>query len=333
MQVGANVTESCEVSGRFLDYLYAITYAVILIPGLIGNVLALWVFYMYVKETKRAVIFMINLAIADLLQVLSLPLRIFYYLHKSWPFGRFLCMFCFYLKYVNMYASIFFLVCISVRRFMYLIYPFRFTDRKRLFDVYVSFAGWIVVCVSCLPFPLLRIGNETSGGGNDRKCFADLPLLDIGFANSIVTVTVAELFGFVSPLVIVLFCTWRTVTSLREPHAASHDLGEKRKALKMILTCAGVFLICFAPYHFSFPLDFLAKANKIASCWQRRAILTLHPVALCLASLNCCLDPVIYYFTTDEFRRRLSRQDLVDGAELQILYSKDFTDQSVDRSS
>lgn len=333
MQIDANATEACDVDARFLDYLYAITYAIILIPGLIGNVLALWVFYVYMKETKRAVIFMINLAIADLLQVLSLPLRIFYYLHKSWPFGRFLCMFCFYLKYVNMYASIFFLVCISVRRFKYLIYPFNFTGRRRLCDVYISVAGWIFICVSCLPFPLLRIGNETSSGGNDTKCFADLPLLDIGFAASIVTVTVAELFGFVSPLVIVLFCTWRTVTSLREPHAASHDLGEKRKALKMILTCAGVFLVCFAPYHFSFPFDFLAKANKIGSCSQRKAILTLHPVALCLASMNCCLDPVIYYFTTDEFRRRLSRQDLVDGTELQSFYSKDFTEQSVCRSS
>ncbi|XP_069799099.1 probable G-protein coupled receptor 174 [Dendropsophus ebraccatus] len=334
MQTGANVTVSCEVDGRFLDYLYAITYAIILIPGLIGNVLALWVFYMYVKETKRAVIFMINLAIADLLQVLSLPLRIFYYLHKSWPFGRFLCMFCFYLKYVNMYASIFFLVCISVRRFMYLIYPFNFTDRKRLFDVYVSVAGWVVVCASCLPFPLLRLGNGTSVGDNDQKCFVDLPLVDIGFANSILTVTVAELFGFITPLAIVLFCTWRTVTSLREPHAASHDLGEKKKALKMILTCTGVFLVCFAPYHFSFPLDFLAKANKISSCSQRKAILTLHPVAICLASMNCCLDPVIYYFTTDEFKRRLSRQDLVDGTELQILYSKDFIDAtSITRSN
>ncbi|XP_018430743.1 PREDICTED: probable G-protein coupled receptor 174 [Nanorana parkeri] len=315
MLSGDNVTE-CKVDEQFINYLYAITYAIILVPGLIGNVLALWVFYAYMKETKRAVIFMINLAIADLLQVLSLPLRIFYYLNKSWPFGRFMCMFCFYLKYVNMYASIVFLVCISVRRFLYLIYPFRFTDRKRMFDVYVSVAGWIVVCVSCLPFPLMRIGNNATSSEN--KCFADLPLRDIGIANSVLAVTFAELFGFVSPLAVVVYCSWRTVMLLKEPHSASHDLGEKKKALKMILTCAFVFLLCFAPYHLSFPLDFLAKANKIQSCAHRKAIMTLHPVALCLASMNCCLDPVIYYFTTDEFKRRLSRQDIVDCTELEI---------------
>lgn len=61
------------------------------------------------KRTK-AVIFMINLALADLVHILSLPLRIYYYFTHTWPFGRSICLFCFYLKFFNMYASIIFLV-------------------------------------------------------------------------------------------------------------------------------------------------------------------------------------------------------------------------------
>lgn len=53
---------------------------------------------------------MINLALADLAHVLSLPLRIYYYFTHTWPFGRGVCLFCFYLKYLNMYAAIVFLV-------------------------------------------------------------------------------------------------------------------------------------------------------------------------------------------------------------------------------
>lgn len=53
---------------------------------------------------------MINLAFADLAHILSLPLRIYYYFTHSWPFGRGVCLFCFYLKYLNMYAAIVFLV-------------------------------------------------------------------------------------------------------------------------------------------------------------------------------------------------------------------------------
>ncbi|NXK18927.1 GP174 protein, partial [Arenaria interpres] len=294
---------------------YAITYTFILIPGLIGNTLALWVFYGYMKETKRAVIFMINLAIADLSQVLSLPLRIFYYLTGTWTFGSAVCMFCFYLKYVNMYASIYFLVCISVRRYLFLMHPFKFSDCKRICDVYISIVGWVVVCIGCLPFALLRLHKE----GDNQTCFVDLPVKNIGVPTSIVMMTIGELVGFVTPLLIILYCSWKTILSLKEKNSASHGLGEKKKALKMILTCALVFLICFAPYHISFPLDFFVKTNIIKNRCVQKVISVFHVVALCLASLNSCVDPVIYYFTTEEFRRRLSRQDLQDSIQLHNL--------------
>ncbi|XP_030621465.1 probable G-protein coupled receptor 174 [Chanos chanos] len=299
---------------KYQHHIYAIIYAVILVPGLIGNTLALWVFHAYVKETKKAVIFMINLAIADLLQVLSLPLRIYYYLNDSWPFGHFFCMFSFYLKYVNMYASIFFLTCISVRRCRLIIYPLRFNTSKRWRDRTWCALGWFLVCLGCLPFPLLRRGNGIESNGTTR-CFSELPMVTLDKASGLSLLTVAELMGFLLPLAVVLTCTWLTAGSLREKNCVLHDLGEKSKALKMVLSCTCVFLICFVPYHITFPLDFLAKSAMV-SCTFRSAILHCHPLTLCLASLNSCLDPVMYYFTTDEFKRRLSRPELSESFQL-----------------
>ncbi|XP_067414238.1 probable G-protein coupled receptor 174 [Emydura macquarii macquarii] len=314
MKINMTTDNSICYNNTDVKCYYAITYTLILAPGLIGNVLALWVFYGYMKETKRAVIFMINLTIADLAQVLPLPLRIFYYMSRTWPFGGGVCMFCFYLKYVNMYASIYFLVCISVRRFLFLMYPFKFNDCKRIYDVYISIAGWIVVCIGCLPFSLLRFNYSEMNISN--KCFADLPINDIKLSNSIVMMTIGELIGFVTPLLIILYCSWKTILSLKEKNSIPHDFGEKKKALKMILTCAVVFLICFTPYRLSFPLDFLVRSHQIKNPHARNVISIFHAVALCLASLNSSVDPVIYYFTTDEFRRRLSRQDLQDSIQL-----------------
>ncbi|XP_015207000.1 probable G-protein coupled receptor 174 [Lepisosteus oculatus] len=310
---------STEDLKKYVHFIYAVTYTVILVPGLIGNVLALWVFYAYVKETKKAVIFMINLAIADLAQVLSLPLRIYYYLNHSWPFGEFLCMFCFYLKYVNMYASIFFLACISVRRCMFIIYPLRYSATKRRFDLYLSVGGWFFVCLSCLPFPLLRQSTEQPPAPD--RCFSELPLLAVSKAAGVAMMALAELVGFVLPLALVLTCSWKTAASLREKTGVLQDSGEKRKAFKMVLSCALVFLVCFAPYHITFPLDFLAKSHAVANCAFLKAILRGHPITLCLASLNSCLDPIMYYFTTDEFKRRLSRQDLQESFQLHRKFS------------
>lgn len=293
---------------QYQHQIYAIFYTVILVPGLIGNVLALWIFYAYVKDTKKAVIFMINLAIADLLQVLSLPLRIYYYLNKSWPFGQIACMICFYLKYVNMYASIYFLACISMRRCRLIIQPLRCDVTKRCQDRSWCVAGWFVVCVGCLPFPLLRKNPSTP-----QLCFSELPMMQLSKLVGVTLVTVAEITGFLFPLAVVVTCTWLTAMSLREKICIPYDAGEKRKALKMVLSCASVFLICFVPYHITFPLDFLAKSNFNVSFAFRSAVLHAHPITLCLASLNCCLDPVMYYFTTDEFKRRLSGSELQDN--------------------
>lgn len=315
-------TPACENDTIYKDikeyqrYTYAIIYTVILVPGLISNVLALWVFHVYVKETKKAVIFMINLAIADLLQVLSLPLRIYYYLNQSWPFGHAVCMFCFYLKYVNMYASIYFLACISIRRCLLIIYPLRYKGTKRRRDRTWCAIGWFIVCVGCLPFPLLRKNIDSSKSGESAICFSELPMVSLSLASGVTLVTLAELIGFLLPLAVVLTCTWLTAASLREKNCVLQDAGEKRKALKMVLSCAGVFLFCFMPYHITFPLDFLTKLNKQMSCVFKNTVQRSHPITLCLASFNSCLDPVMYYFTTDEFKRRLSRPELPESFHL-----------------
>ncbi|XP_070769889.1 uncharacterized protein [Enoplosus armatus] len=325
LKMNHNCTYSDDLR-TYQHHVYSVVYGVILAPGLLGNVLALWVFRVYVRETKKAVLFMMNLAVADLMQVLSLPLRIYYYLNNTWPFGHSLCMICFYLKYVNMYASIYFLVCVSVRRCELIMRPLRYNSSRRKGDLFICAIGWLLVGLCCLPFPLLRnpsselnshssLGtSEASGPPADLVCFSELPMRTVSIPAAWFLLIIAELLGFVIPLILVLACTCLTAGSLREPtEGAIHDRGEKRRALRMVLSCAVVFLVCFAPYHVTMPLDFLVKANALSSCALRDLILRCHPVTLCLASLNCSLDPLMYYFTTDEFWRRLSKPEIPES--------------------
>ncbi|XP_044060555.1 probable G-protein coupled receptor 174 [Siniperca chuatsi] len=320
--------KSSEDVRTYQHHVYAVVYSVILAPGLLGNVLAIWVFRAYIRETKKAVVFMMNLAVADLMQVLSLPLRIYYYLNNTWPFGHPLCMICFYLKYVNMYASIYFLVCVSVRRCELIMCPLKYNSTRRRRDVFICALGWLLVGLGCLPFPLLRnpsseLNSDSSSHtseasatltGPNLVCFSELPMRSVSIPAAWALLIIAELLGFIIPLILVLACTCLTAASLREPtEGAIHDRGEKRRALRMVLSCAVVFLVCFAPYHITMPLDFLVKANALSSCAFRDLILRCHPVTLCLASLNCSLDPLMYYFTTREFWRRLSKPEIPDS--------------------
>ncbi|XP_071614343.1 putative P2Y purinoceptor 10 isoform X2 [Heliangelus exortis] len=289
----------------FKNSLYATTYTLIFIPGLLANSTALWVLCRFLSRKNKAVIFMINLALADLAHVLSLPLRIYYYINSVWPFGSFLCSLCFYLKYLNMYASICFLTCISIQRYLFLDQPFRAKGWKRRYDVAISMAVWLVVGVACLPFPIMRhygMANST------RTCFADLHLRQIDSKAAAVLMTgAAELFGFVLPLLLILFCTWKTKDSLRGFQVSLPSGGERRKALRMVSMCAVVFCVCFAPYHVNFFFYVLVKENVITDCFLSAVTLYTQPFCLSLASLDCCLDPILYFFTTSEFQDQLSR--------------------------
>ncbi|XP_072837251.2 putative P2Y purinoceptor 10 [Pogona vitticeps] len=282
--------------------MYAATYTIIFIPGLVGNAVALWVLCHFIKKKSKAVVFMVNLAVADLAHVCSLPLRMYYYINRSWPFGSVLCQLCFYLKYLNMYASICFLTCISIQRYLFLRHPFKAKDWKCRYDVAVSAAIWTVVGAACLPLPILRSPSLTN---NTDTCFADLGVRQLTMGASVTMVVVAELSGFLVPLAIILSCTWRMRQSLKEGHPPLQETNEKHKAWRMILGCVAVFLICFTPYHMNFPLFMMVKLEAIRACSVRHGVLYFHSISLCLASLNCCLDPVIYYFMTSEFQQKL----------------------------
>nr|XP_004667014.2 putative P2Y purinoceptor 10 [Jaculus jaculus] len=300
-----NAENNCSVTNVPFQYsLYATTYMLIFIPGLLANSAALWVLCRFISKKNKAIIFMINLSVADLAHVLSLPLRIYYYINHHWPFQRALCLLCFYLKYLNMYASIFFLTCISLQRCLFLLKPFRARNWKRRYDVGISAAIWVIVGTACLPFPILRSAGLAN---NTEACFADLGYKQMNAVVLVTMVTVAEFAGFVIPVVIISYCTWKTTRSLKQPPMAFQGISERKKALGMVFMCAAVFIICFTPYHINFIFYTMVKETIITSCPIVKSTLYFHPFCLCLASLCCLLDPILYYFMASEFRDQLSR--------------------------
>ncbi|XP_023672234.1 putative P2Y purinoceptor 10 [Paramormyrops kingsleyae] len=293
-----------------MDQLYAYFYLIIFIPGLLGNSLALWILCRFIRKKTKAIIFMINLAVADLTHVLSLTLRIHYYWRHTWPFGQGLCLFCFYLKYLNMYASIVFLTCISIQRYFFLKHPFCAKKWKRRYDVRISAAVWLVVGLCCSPFILMRSRRSDSDAGSNASsdsCFKDLPMRKISLRLTVPMVTFAELLGFVGPLAVIAFCSLRIMSSLRRVSVRPHAT-DTEKALRMVRVCTFVFLFCFTPYHINFLFYMLSKQGVISSCPLVKLVNQFHPISLCIASLNCCLNPIIYYFLTTEFKQQLSRQ-------------------------
>ncbi|XP_045886925.1 putative P2Y purinoceptor 10 [Micropterus dolomieu] len=372
----ANSSSRCghnmTVWDQRMEKMYTYFYLLLFIPGLLLNTTALWVLCRHISKKTKAVIFMINLALADLAHILSLPLRIYYYFTHTWPFGRGICLFCFYLKYLNMYAAIVFLVCISMQRCVFLLDPFIARRWRRRYDLLISIIVWVVVSLACTPFILMRsssssslsfgtntvynmsfyldatstqqpsgytkLSSSSSTVSKDLTCFKDLPTRRLSLSVLVPMMALAELFGFLIPLACISYSSIRiaqslnqkqmdrqdqqnpsalnssgrsrlqSVTSNSDKYHEKHVDSEKRRALRMVLSCSALFLFCFAPYHLNFLLYLMVSQDIVSHCATQLAVRQFHPVSLCMASLSCCLNPLLYYFLTAEFRLHLSRR-------------------------
>lgn len=117
-----------------------------------------------------------------------------------------------------------------------------------------------------------------------------------------------DLEGFILPVIIITYCAWKMRKSLQEFKVPPQNTKERKKALWMVLMCAVVFIVCFTPYHLNFPLFMTVKQHVFSNYSFIKSTLCFHIISLCLAYLNWCLNPVVYYFMTSEFHDRFSER-------------------------
>lgn len=86
-----------------------------------------------VRQRNELGIYLINLSVADLLYITTLPLWIDYFLqHDDWIHGQESCKLFGFIFYTNIYVSIAFLCCISLDRYLAVAYPLRFAKVRRI---------------------------------------------------------------------------------------------------------------------------------------------------------------------------------------------------------
>ncbi|KAK2539928.1 hypothetical protein Q9966_004830 [Columba livia] len=111
--------------------LLPVFYSSILILGVLGNTIALTVIFKNRKKINSTTLYSTNLVFSDLLFCIALPTRITYYaLGFHWPFGEALCRITALLFYINTYAGVNFMTCLSIDRFFAVVHPFRYKIRR-----------------------------------------------------------------------------------------------------------------------------------------------------------------------------------------------------------
>ncbi|NWI26011.1 CLTR2 protein, partial [Sula dactylatra] len=299
MALDNNFTDSsfnCTIDS-FKQVIYPVTYLFIFFLGAVGNGLSIYVFFQPSQRKTSVNIYMQNLAVSDLMFVSTLPFRATYFLLGSrWIFGDILCRIMTYTLYVNMYCSIYFLTMLSVVRFIAIVYPFkRWKITNMKYAKITCAAIWVFVLAASSPLLIQRI----AGYIKPAKCLDLHPSSIHGLLMMNIFVVIV---GFVVPFCTIIVCYVFAIKVLLKSRTPQRKKAVcHKKALSTIIITLILFLLCFLPYHILRTVHLMHGSCSQANLSVHKALV----VTLCLAAMNSCLDPVLYYFAAENFKARI----------------------------
>ncbi|XP_049643494.1 C5a anaphylatoxin chemotactic receptor 1-like [Suncus etruscus] len=257
-----------------------VIYVVVFVVGVPGNLLVLWVTGSQVRQSINAIWFL-NLAVADLLSCLALPIIIATIMHGRWLLGKMGCHILPLLLYFNLYASVLLLTTISADRFLIVFKPIWCRNyRVARLAWLASGVAWMLALVLTIPSFVFVEGYEDPVS-KDVFCFVDF-VTD----SAALTVTVMRfVLTFLGPLVTMSVCyTLLLLRTWRRPATRS------TKTLKMVVAVVTSFFVLWLPFHFS---DLLFVFFPSLSS-NMELVVSLYIIGTALAYTNCCINPIIY---------------------------------------
>lgn len=291
---------------EYTKVLMPILYSIVVIVGLFGNGLALHVIRSNLKKMNSTTLYSLNLVFSDILFILSLPLRIFYNATGfHWPLGDVACKFYGLLFYINTYAGVNFMTCLSVDRFIAVVLPLRFARfRKVSYVRYICVGVWLVVLAQTLP--LLGMPMTHDEGDGNITCM-EYPNFDR--VPNIATALIGAVFlGYIIPLGTMLVCysilCFKLHFTAKNNHLTEKS-GRSRKAIGVICCVALVFVVCYSPYHIDLLQYMIRKLISNPDCAELTSFQVSLHITVFLMNLNSCLDPFIYFFACKGYKRKV----------------------------
>ncbi|XP_038015229.1 P2Y purinoceptor 1-like [Motacilla alba alba] len=299
---GNGTRAPCPVDSAFAQRFLPAVYLTVIPLGLLGNGLGLWHLCTGPRDGGRQPLSLLvgNLGLADLLYVSTLPFLVSYYRRgRVWIFGQPWCRLTRSLFHLNLYASIGFLTCISIHRYLGIVHPLKARGRCQgaASSVWLSVAVWVWVIAQIAPDLAFSKadGNRTQCHDTTGQEHLDV-YLPYTFA---VTVT-----GFVIPFLIIIGCYCHVVFVLCRNDSVDPSL--RRRSIGLVILVMVLFSICFLPYHIFRNLNLFFRWRPQGSCTQAsRDVYVSYQVTRGLASLNSALNPLLYVITSKDWRSRV----------------------------
>lgn len=282
----------------FLKTFVPITFSFIFVFGLVGNILVVITFSCYKKSKNMTDIYLLNMAVADILFIFTLPFWAAYYYYDKWIFEDFMCKLVRSIYAINFNCSMLLLACVGIDRYVAIVQvtkSFRLRTMALAYKRVLCFSVWIIsVILSALTyiFSACYIVNE-----NRLVCEAKYPQYlqasNWKFAVIIVRVSV----GFLIPFLVMVFCYVSIIKTLLQAKNS-----QRHKAINVVVTVVIVFLVCQLPYNVLLLRKAETLSKQKSNCQENKNDTYALFITETLAFFHCCLNPVIYAFIGVKFR-------------------------------
>ncbi|XP_063151611.1 proteinase-activated receptor 1-like [Candoia aspera] len=289
------------LSSGWLTFFIPAVYTLVVSLSLPLNITAVLLFLLKMKVKKPAAMYMLNLASADILFASVLPFRIAYHFSGNhWPFGSAMCCFVTATFYCNMYCSILLMTVISIDRFLAVVYPMQSLSwRTRRRASAVCSAIWLVSVAGVVPL-LITEQTRHIPPLNITTCHDVLNEKDLkGYYLTFFTIFCS--FFFFVPLIVCSICYVCIIWCLSSADIAAKP-GKKTRALLLSVAVFSIFIICFGP------TNVLLLVHYVNFSYNSYVgnIYFAYLLCVCISSISCCIDPLIYYYASSECQRHLS---------------------------
>ncbi|XP_040045480.1 galanin receptor type 1 [Gasterosteus aculeatus] len=278
------------------NFISLVIFALIFILGVLGNTMVITVLARSKPGQPRSTtnIFILNLSVADLSYLLfCVPFQSTIYMLPTWVLGAFICKFIHYFFTVSMLVSVFTLSAMSVDRYVAIVHA----RKSSLIRVWRhAMLGVVLIWILSLVMaaPVAHYQSIVEREVNNTFCWEVWP-----DHHRKIYVMCTFVFGYVLPLILISVCYAKVLKHLHKKlkNVSKKSEQSKKKTAQTVLVVVVVFCLSWLPHHIvhlwvefgSFPLN--------------QASFVFRVVAHCLAYSNSSVNPIIYAFLSENFRK------------------------------
>lgn len=293
-----HASDNCTAGSKDL---YKFYFSVMIIEFILALPLNLTVIYLFIFKlqfwkSKSNNIFLFNLVLADILLLICLPVRAYYFQRgERRSNNNTVCKSVLFMLFLNRGASIAFLTIISINRYLSVVHPGIKNPLKiRKRSVLISVLVWVLLMPLTIPSLLTTFEccNNNETGEETSSVFADNATAE----------TFRELVFFTPVLIssiVLVYCTIRITNRLKEKTVG--DRTKLRRAVFLVTLVVSVFAFCFWPSAIS-RLVLLVVREKNQPSAEEIAV-QVYDGLMCLSYLDCLLDPIVYCLSSTKFKR------------------------------